>query len=139
MARLTPDREALLSEAERRRLFRGMLLFRLCLITLVFCVVCWVGCALLGPINLFDQRPVAFWLIPAGLFSITYYAYALFTEFSASPLLDRLWRILVSVFMLSPLVVYFTVAGMMFLFFTISEVEFSISNVPFWPFAGAAP
>jgi len=30
-------------------------------------------------------------------------------------------------------VVYFTVAGMMFLFFTISEVEFSLETIPFWP------
>ena len=34
MAKLTADREALLSEAERRKIFRDMLLFRLCLITL---------------------------------------------------------------------------------------------------------
>ncbi|MGB1155203.1 MAG: hypothetical protein ACPG42_00150 [Alphaproteobacteria bacterium] len=138
MGRMTADREALLSEAERRRLFRGMLLFRLCLITLIFCLICWVACALFGPINLTDQRPIAFWLIPAGLFSIVYYSYALATEFSTDAGMDRWWRVLSSVLFLAPLVVYFTVAGMMFLFFTISEVEFSLTRLPFWPGGGGS-
>ena len=77
MARLTADREALLSEEERRRLFRSMMLSRLCMITLVFCVLCWIICATIGPIAFLDQRPVAFWLIPAGIFAINYYAYAI--------------------------------------------------------------
>jgi len=133
LARLTADREALLSEGERRQLFRNMLLFRLCVITLVFCVLCWIGCAVFGPIDFTDQRPVAFWLIPAGIFSIVYYIYALVTEFSDDADLDRWWRILSALFLLTPLVAYFTVAGMMFLFFTISEIEFSLQNLPFWP------
>ncbi|MDG1414594.1 MAG: hypothetical protein P8R39_04535 [Alphaproteobacteria bacterium] len=133
MAKLTADREALLSEAERRKIFRDMLLFRLCLITLAFSIICWISCAAFGPIRFSDHRPVAFWLIPAGIFALVYYSYALFTEFSGDPMADRWWRILAAALVLSPLVMYFTVAGMMFLFFTISEVEFSLETIPFWP------
>lgn len=133
MAKLTADREALLSEGERRTIFRRMLLFRLCLITLIFAILCWVFCAAVGPIRFADHRPVAFWLIPASLFALAYYSYALFTEFSGDPGADRWWRIISAAFVMSPLVVYFTVTGMMFLFFTISEVELAVQNIPFWP------
>ena len=133
MAKLTADREALLSEGERRTIFRRMLLFRLCLITLIFTILCWVFCAAVGPIRFADHRPVAFWLIPASLFALVYYSYALFTEFSGDPGADRWWRIISAAFVMSPLVVYFTVTGMMFLFFTISEVELAVQNIPFWP------
>ena len=133
MAKLTADREALLSEGERRTIFRRMLLFRLCLITLIFAILCWVFCAAVGPIRFADHRPVAFWLIPASLFALVYYSYALFTEFFGDPGADRWWRIISAAFVMSPLVVYFTVTGMMFLFFTISEVELAVQNIPFWP------
>ena len=133
MAKLTADREALLSEGERRTIFRRMLLFRLCLITLIFAILCWVFCAAVGPIRFADHRPVAFWLIPASLFALVYYSYALFTEFSGDPGADRWWRIISAAFVMSPFVVYFTVTGMMFLFFTISEVELAVQNIPFWP------
>ena len=133
MAKLTADREALLSEGEGRTIFRRMLLFRLCLITLIFAILCWVFCAAVGPIRFADHRPVAFWLIPASLFALVYYSYALFTEFSGDPGADRWWRIISAAFVMSPLVVYFTVTGMMFLFFTISEVELAVQNIPFWP------
>lgn len=133
MAKLTADREALLLEGERRTIFRRMLLFRLCLITLIFAILCWVFCAAVGPIRFADHRPVAFWLIPASLFALVYYSYALFTEFSGDPGADRWWRIISAAFVMSPMVVYFTVTGMMFLFFTISEVELAVQNIPFWP------
>lgn len=133
MARLTADREALLSEGERRMIFRNMLMFRLCLIGLSFAVLCWTACAAFGPIRFTDHRPVAVWIIPASLFALIYYSYALFTELSSDPNLDRLWRILSSLLALTPLLVYFTAAGMMFLFFTITEVEVSLQNIPFWP------
>lgn len=132
MARLTADREALLSEEERRRLFRSMMLSRLCVITLVFCILCWIICATIGPIAFLDQRPVAFWLIPAGIFAINYYAYAIFTEFSDDSDVDRWWRVVSAVLICSPLVVYFTIAGMMFLFFTVSEVELATLTRELW-------
>ena len=133
MARLTPDREALLSEGERRMIFRNMLMFQLCLIALIFAILCWIGCSFLGPIRLTDHRPVAFWIIPASLFALVYYSYALFTEFSGNPDIDRWWRIVAATFALVPLMVYFTITGMMFLFFTVTEVDVALSNVPFWP------
>jgi len=133
MARLTPDREALLSEGERRMIFRNMLMFQLCLIALIFAILCWIGCSFLGPIRLTDHRPVAFWIIPASLFALVYYSYALFTEFSGNPDIDRLWRIVAATFALVPLMVYFTITGMMFLFFTVTEVDVALSNIPFWP------
>lgn len=131
--RLTADREALLSEEERRRIFRSMMLSRLCLITLLFCVLCWLICATIGPIDFTDQRPVAFWLIPTGVFAANYYAYAIFTEFSDSADADRFWRILSAVFVCCPLIVYFIIAGMMFLFFTVSDVDLSVLVSDLWP------
>ena len=133
MARLTPDREALLSEGERRMIFRNMLMFQLCLIALIFAILCWIGCSFLGPIRLTDHRPVAFWIIPASLFALVYYSCALFTEFSGNPDIDRWWRIVAATFALVPLMVYFTITGMMFLFFTVTEVDVALSNIPFWP------
>lgn len=133
MVRLTADREALLSEEERRRMFRSMMLSRLCMITLVFCLLCWLICCAIGPIDFTDQRPVAFWLVPAGLFALNYYAYAIFTEFSDDSLADRWWRLVSATVLCCPLIAYFTIAGMMFLFFTVSEVELSTLIPEFWP------
>ena len=70
-------------------IFRNMLMFQLCLIALIFAILCWIGCSFLGPIRLTDHRPVAFWIIPASLFALVYYSYALFTEFSGNPDIDR--------------------------------------------------
>lgn len=133
MPRMTADREALLSEGERRMIFRSMLMFRLCLIGLGFAIVCWIACAAVGPIRFTDHRPVAFWIIPASVFALIYYSYALFTELSSNPDFDRIWRILSSVFVLTPLLIYFTAAGMMFMFFTVTEVDVSLQNIPLWP------
>ena len=133
MARRYFEQSSLLTEAERRQFFRSMVLFRLSLIALIFCIVCWVICAVFGPIDLFDQRPVAFWLLPAGLFAILYYSYALFTEMSGDLSLDRWWRWGGAIAVLMPLSAYFTVAGLLFLFFTVSEVDVLLDSLPFWP------
>ena len=133
MARRYFEQSSLLTEAERRQFFRSMVLFRLTLIALIFCIGCWGVCAIFGPIDLLDQRPVAFWLLPAGLFAILYYSYALFTELSGDLGLDRWWRWVGAIAVLVPLSAYFTVAGLLFLFFTVSEVDVLLDSLPFWP------
>ena len=47
--------------------------------------------------------------------------------------MDRWWRIVSAVLICCPLVVYFTIAGMMFLFFTVSEVELATLTRELWP------
>ncbi len=133
MARRYFEQSSLLTEDERRRLFRGMVLFRLNLIALIFCIGCWLVCAVFGPINLIDQRPVAFWLLPAGVSAILYYSYALFTEISNNLRWDRWWRWGGALLVLAPLSAYFTIAGLMYLFFTVSEVDVLLENLPLRP------
>ena len=64
---------------------------------------------------------------------LLYYSYALFTEMSGDLSLDRWWRWVGAIAVLVPLSAYFTIAGLLFLFFTVSEVDDLLDRLPFWP------